>query len=161
MIRKIATTAVGALLALSVGAASAYFTAQIQVPDSVIRAGTVAVSAEPTSAPLSVDALAPGAVASRTLTVVNDGTLPSDVTITASKKAGITEFYEALTCRVTCGGTELYSGPLDTMRTAAVRLAPASRGELRFDVGLPSAAGNALSDDYVRVSLYVDAEQVH
>ncbi len=161
MIRKIAATVTGAVLALSVGAASAYFTAQVQVPDSVIRAGRVSVSAEPTCAALSIEALAPGGTATRSLTVINDGSLPADIVVTASKKAGITEFYEALTCRVTCGGTELYDGGLSAMRTAPVRLAPAARGELRFDVGLPASAGNSLVDDYVKLSLYVDAEQVH
>ncbi len=161
MFKKIAMAATGALLALSVGAASAYFTAQVQVPDSVIRAGKVAISAEPTAAALSIEALAPGTSAVRTLTVMNDGSLPADVVVTPSKKAGITEFYQALTCRVTCNGTELYNGDLSAMRTAPVRLAPGARGELHFEVGLPSSAGNTLAEDYVRLSLYVDAEQVH
>jgi hypothetical protein len=161
MFKKIAMTAMGALLALSVGAAGAYFTAQVQVPDSVIRAGSVAVSAEPTTAALSIDSLAPGTTAVRSLAVINDGTLPVDVTATVSKKAGITEFYEALACRVTCGGTELYTGSLSAMRTVPVRLAPAARGELRFEVGLPAEAGNSLAGDYVKLSVYVDAEQAH
>lgn len=161
MYRKVLATAIGALLALSIGAAGAYFTAQVQVPDSVIRGGVVEVSAEPTSAPLSIDALAPGATATRPMTVLNSGTLSEDIVVSASKKAGITEFYEALTCRVTCSGVELYSGPLATMRTAPLRLAPGARGELRFEVGLPADAGNTLADDYVKLSLYVDAEQAH
>lgn len=161
MLRRVITTAAGALLALSVGAASAYFTAQVQVPDSVIRAGTVAISTEPTVAPLSIDALAPGSTVARDVSVLNDGSLPVDVVVTASKKAGITDFYEALTCRATCGGTELYRGTLSSMRTAPIRLAPAARGQVRFEVGLPADADNALADDYVRLSLYVDAEQVH
>jgi hypothetical protein len=161
MLKKFMLTAVGALLALSVGAAGAYFTAQVQVADSVIRAGKVAVSTEPTIAPLSVDSLAPGSAVVRPFSVVNAGTLPVDVVVTASKKAGITEFFEALTCRVTCGGTELYSGSLSAMRTAALRLAPGARGEMRFEVGLPAEAGNSLADDYVKLSLYVDAEQAH
>lgn len=161
MIRRIAAMAAGATLALSIGAAGAYFTAQVQVPDSVIRAGTVAVSAEPTAAALSIDALAPGTVAVRPLSVVNDGSLPVDVVASTSKKAGITEFYEALTCRVTCAGTEIYTGPLSTLRTAPVRLAPGSRGELRFEVGLPADAGNTLAEDYVKLSVYLDAEQAH
>jgi len=161
MLRRLTTTLIGALLALSVGAAGAYFTAQLQVPDSVIRGGTVAVSSEPTTAPLAIDALAPGTTAVRPMTVINDGTLPADIVVTPSKKAGITEFYEALTCRVTCGGVELYNGPMATMRTAAIRLAPGARGELRFEVGLPADAGNALAADYVKLSLYVDAEQAH
>jgi len=161
MLRRLTTTLIGALLALSVGAAGAYFTAQLQVPDSVIRGGTVAVSSEPTTAPLAIDALAPGTTAVRPMTVINDGTLPADIVVTPSKKAGITEFYEALTCRVTCGGVELYNGPMAAMRTAAIRLAPGARGELRFEVGLPADAGNTLAADYVRLSLYVDAEQAH
>lgn len=161
MLRKILTVAAGAALALSVGAASAYFTAQIQVPDSIIKAGAVALSTEPTSAPLSIESLAPGATVTRPMTVVNDGSLPTDVTVTASKKAGITEFYDALSCRVTCEGTELYSGPLGTMRTAALRLAPGARGDLRFEIGLPASAGNSLAGDYARMSLYIDAEQAH
>lgn len=161
MLKKIVSTALGAALALSVGAAGAYFTAQVQVPDSIIRAGAVAVSAEPTSAPLSIDALAPGATAQRSMGVLNDGTLPVDVTVTAVKKAGITEFYEALTCRATCGGTELYNGTLSALRTAPLRLAPGARGELTFEVGLPAEAGNTLAEDYAKLSLYVDAEQVH
>lgn len=161
MLKRLMLTMAGAVLALSVGAAGAYFTAQVQVADSIIRAGTVAVSTEPTVAPLSVDSLAPGSAAVRPLTVVNDGTLPVDVVVTASKKAGITEFYEALTCRVTCGGTQVYDGSLAQMRTAALRLNPGARGEMRFEVGLPADAGNALADDYVKLSLYVDAEQAH
>jgi hypothetical protein len=161
MLKRALAVALGAALALTMGAAGAYFTAQIQVPDSVIKAGTVAVSAEPTSAPLSIDSLAPGSTVVRPLTVLNDGTLPTDITVTASKKAGITAFYEALTCRVTCAGTELYSGPLSAMRTAALRLSPGARGELRFEVGLPTDTGNDLAEDYVKLSLYVDAEQAH
>ncbi len=161
MIRKAITTMLGALLALGVGAAGAYFTTQAQIPDSVIRGGTVAVSTEPTSAPLSIDALAPGVVTVRPMTVMNSGTLPCDVVITSSKKAGITEFYEALECRVTCGEAQLYAGKMSAMRTAALRLAPGARGELRFEVALPADAGNALADDYVKLSLYIDAEQVH
>jgi len=161
MFKRLMLTATGALLALSIGAAGAYFTAQVQVADSVIRAGNVAVSTEPTVAPLSIDSLAPGSVAVRPLTVLNDGSLPVDVVVTSSKKAGITEFYEALTCRASCGGTEVYNGPLSTMRTAPLRLAPGARGEMRFEVGLPASAGNTLADDYVKLSLYVDAEQAH
>ncbi len=161
MIRNLVLAVTGALLALSVGAAAAYFTTQVQVADSVIRAGTVAVSTEPTTAPLSIDALAPGATAVRPMTIVNDGTLPVDVIVTASKKAGFTDLYNALTCRVTCAGTELYSGPLSTLTTAPLRLASGARGEMRFEVGLPATADNALADDYAKVSLYVDAEQAH
>lgn len=161
MLKRILIAVTGAVAALSIGAAGAYFTAQIQVPDSVIRGGSVEVSAEPTSAPLAIESLAPGETVSRTLTVVNDGTLAADVIVTPAKKAGITAFYEALTCRVTCGGAQLYDGPLSTMKTTAVRLAADARGEMRFDVGLPADAGNELADDYAKVTLYVDAEQAH
>lgn len=161
MLRRILTTAAGALLALTIGAAGAYFTAQIQVPENVIRAGNVMVSAEPTSAAISVDSLAPGLTATRALSVHNSGTLPTDIVVTAVKKAGITEFYESLACTATCGGVELYAGPLAQFRTTALRLAPGARGELRFELGLPADAGNALADDYAKVSLYVDAEQAH
>jgi hypothetical protein len=161
MFRRVLQAGVGALVALSIGAAGAYFTAQVQVPDSVVRAGQVAVSTEPTSAPLSIDSLAPGAIAVRPLSVLNDGTLPTDITVTAAKKAGITDFYNALTCRVTCGGLELYNGTLSAMRTTPLRLAPGARGELRFEVGLPADAGNDLAEDYTKLSLYVDAEQAH
>ncbi|TLM79443.1 MAG: hypothetical protein FDZ75_08835 [Actinobacteria bacterium] len=121
----------------------------------------MAISTEPTSAPLSVDSLAPGTTAIRSLSVLNDGTLPTDITVTAAKKAGITEFYEALTCRVTCGGTPVYDGSLSSMRTTALRLAPGARAELRFELGLPPDAGNSLAEDYAKLSLYVDAEQAH
>lgn len=161
MIRSIVMTALGAALALTVGAAGAYFTAQVQVPDSVIRAGSVAVSAEPTSAPLSIDALAPGGTVERAMAVLNDGTLPVDITVTAVKKAGITEFYEALTVRASCAGTELYAGPMSTLRTAPLRLAPGARADLKFEVGMPAGSPNTLAEDYAKVSLYVDAEQAH
>lgn len=161
MIRKVITAAAGAILALSIGAAGAYFTAQVQVADSVIKAGSVAISTEPTSSPLSIEALAPGSTVIRPMSVVNDGSLPVDVIVTASKKAGITEFYEALTCRATCGGIQLYEGPLSGLRTTALRMAPGARSDMRFEVGLPATAGNTLAEDYVKLSLYVDAEQAH
>lgn len=161
MIKKLFVSATGAVLALSIGAAGAYFTAQVQVPDSIIRAGSVAISTEPTSAPLSIDSLAPGTSSVRPLTVVNTGSLPADIVVTASKKAGITDFYESLTCTATVGDVRLYSGSLNALRTAGLRLAPGARGELRFEVGMPADAGNAFTGDYAKVSLYVDAEQAH
>ena len=93
----------------------AYFAAQVQVADSVIRAGSVAISTVPTTAPLAIDALAPGTSAVRSLAVINDGSLPSDLVVTSSKKAGITEFYDALAARVSCSGTEVYSGSLSAL----------------------------------------------
>jgi len=161
MIKRVLFTIVGALTALSVGAAGAYFAAQVQVADSVIRAGSVAISTVPTTAPLAIDALAPGTTAVRSLAVVNDGLLPSDLVVTSSKKAGITEFYDALSTRVSCAGTEVYSGQLSGLRTAPLRLAPGAQGDLRFEISLPATATNTLAGDYARVSLYVDAEQAH
>jgi hypothetical protein len=145
---------------LMVGAAGAYFTAQAQVPDNVIKAGSVSVSTEPTSAAISIDSLAPGAVAVRPMSVVNDGVLPERFVVTAAKKAGITEFYDALTCRVTSDGAVLYDGTLSALRTVPVTLAPAARAQLEFAVGLPATAGNELAGDYAKLTLYVDAEQV-
>lgn len=161
MFKKILLSAIGAVAALAIGGAGAYFTAQVQVPDSVVRAGTVAVSTIPTSTPLAIECLAPGSTAVRTMSVLNDGTLASDIVVTAQKKAGIADFYDALTVRVSCAGTALYEGPLTTMRTTPVRLAPGATGELVFEVGLPATAGNDLAGDYAKLSLYVDAEQVH
>ncbi len=161
MFKRILATTVGAVLALSIGAASAYFTTQIKVPDSVIRAGSVAVSAEPTSAPLSIESLAPGTSAARTLAVVNDGSLPVDVVVTPSKSAGITAFWESLTCTVTSGNVPLYAGPFSQMKTEALRMSPGARGDMRFEVGLPPETGNDLTSDYVKVTLNIDAEQAH
>jgi len=161
MIKRVLFTVIGAFAALSVGAAGAYFAAQVQVADSVIRAGSVAVSTVPTTAPLAIDAIAPGTTAVRSLAVINDGSLPSDLVVTCSKSAGITEFYNALSTRVSCAGTEIYSGQLSTLRTAPLRLAPGAQGDLRFEVSLPATATNSVAADYAKVTLYVDAEQAH
>jgi len=161
MIKRVLFTVVGAFAALSVGAAGAYFAAQVQVADSVIRAGSVAISTVPTTAPLAIDALAPGTSAVRSLAVVNDGLLPADLVVTATKSAGITEFYNALSTRVSCAGTEVYNGQLAGLRTTPLRLAPGAQGDLRFEVSLPATATNSVASDYAKVSLYVDAEQAH
>ena len=161
MFKKLLFSVVGALTALSIGAAGAYFTAQVQVADSVIKAGAVAISSVPTSAPLAIDALAPGESAVRPMAVINDGSLPADVVVTAKKVAGVTEFFNTLDTRVSCGGAELYNGTLSGMKTTPLRLAPGARGDLRFDVSLPATATNTLSSDYTKVSLYLDAEQAH
>jgi len=161
MIRKALFAAVGACAAVAVGAAGAYFTAQVQAPNSLIRAGSVAISTVPTSAPLAIEQLAPGVSASRPMAILNDGSLDTDVIVTAKKSSGITAFYEALECTATCGGTQLYAGPLSTLRTLPLRIAPGARGEMRFEVGLPLDASNSLAEDYAKVSLYVDAEQAH
>jgi len=146
----------GALVAtLMFGAAGAYFTGQAQVPENTIRAGSVAISTEPTSAALSIDALAPGATVTKPLTLVNSGDLPVNCVITAAKKAGITEFYDALTCRV------LADGALSTLRTTPVALGAGSRAQLQFSVGIPASAGNELAGDYTKITVYVDAEQAH
>lgn len=161
MFKRILFAAVGAIAAISVGAAGAYFTAQVQVADSVIKAGSVAISTVPTTAPLAIDALAPGGTVSRTMTVVNDGSLPSDIVLSVQKKAGITEFYNELTVKVSCADATLYEGPISAMRTTPLRLAPGARGDVHFDVGLPAEATNSLAQAYAKVSVYVDAEQAH
>lgn len=147
--------------ALSVGGARAYFTAQTEVKDNLITAGTVAMSCEPTSAALSIDALAPGETVSKSIEVCNTGSLPVDAVSTAAKKAGITDFWNALQCRVSCEGTELYNGPLSAMRTSAVRIPSSGTARLTYAVTLPASADNALQGDYVRASVYIDAEQAH
>lgn len=149
-----------ALAVLAAGAAGAYFTGQAQVPDNTVTAGKVVISTEPTSAAIVVGALAPGTETTQPLTMVNDGSLPVACIVTAAKKAGITAFYEALTCRVSTGGAVIYDGPLATLKTAPVSMAAGSRSRLEFAIGLPATAGNDLMGDSAKFTLYVDAEQV-
>ena len=158
--RRLILFAIGVLASLAVGAAGAYFTAQAQVPDNVIRAGSVAVSTEPTAAAISIDALAPGATVTKPLTLVNDGNLPVSIVVTAAKKAGITDFYDTLTCRVLSDGLAVYDGPMMSLKTSPVVLQPGARSQLQFGVGLPTTAGNAMAGAYAKVTLYVDWEQV-
>ena len=147
--------------ALMFGAAGAYFTGQAQVPENVIRAGAVAISTEPTSSALMIDALAPGTTATKTVNVVNSGDLPVNAIVTVAKKAGITEFYDALTCRVSADGVALYDGPLASMRTEPLALAAGSRAQIQFAVSIPAASGNELASDYAKLTIYIDAEQAH
>ncbi|MDH4139757.1 MAG: CalY family protein [Coriobacteriia bacterium] len=159
--KKAIVLAASVAVVASAVAATAYFTGQTSVPENIIRAGTVEVSAEPTQSALSIDSLAPGETTSRELAVANDGSLPCTVVITAAKKAGITAFFEALSCRATCDGTVLYDGPISGLRTAPLTLAPRAAANVHLAVGLPGDAGNDLEGDYVKMTLYVDAEQVH
>jgi hypothetical protein len=162
MKRRIMIAALAAVTGLAcLGGAGAFFTGRAEVPDNVIRAGAVAVSTEPTSAALSIDALAPGSSCERAVTVVNSGTLPSTVVVTGAKKAGITDFYNALTCEAAADGVPVYSGRLAELRTVPFEIAPGARARMTFKIGLPASAGNDLAGDYVKLSLYFDAEQVH
>jgi len=146
---------------LSAGGARAYFTAQTEIKDNVITAGTVAVAVEPAEAALSVGPVAPGETITRTVEVHNTGVLAFDAVTTVAKKAGYTDLWNALTCRATCDGTQVYDGPLAAMRTLPVRVAPGQTAQVTYAIGLPAEAGNGLQGDYVRASVYVDAEQAH
>jgi hypothetical protein len=159
--KRVLSFGAGIALALCIGSAGAYFTSQVQVADNVIKAGAVEISTEPTSAAISVDGLAPGGEKSRSMTVKNTGSLPADFVVTGAKKAGITDFYNTLTCRVTVGEQVLYQGAMNALRTTPLTLDPGQAAQLKFAVGLPASAGNDLAEDYVKMSLYVDAEQVH
>lgn len=145
---------------LSIGGARAYFTAQTEVKDSVIRAGTLEVSVEPTAAALSIEGLVPGETVSRAIEIKNTGALGCNAVTSAAKKAGITAFWNALECRAVCGGVELYNGPLSTLKTAPVRVGPGDAALITYSIGLPSSAGNDLQGDYVKASVYIDAEQL-
>jgi len=158
--RRMVVLACAMALAGSIGFAGAYFTAQTSVPDNVISAGTIAVSATPEAGAISMENLAPGASQTRVLTVRNTGSLPVEVRVTEAKRAGITEFYNALRCVASSGGQSLYDGALAGMATAPVRIEPGQSAELEFAVGMPAEAGNTLIGDYVRLTLYVDAVQV-
>ena len=153
------------LLAIGVaacaGSAGAYFTGQADVAENVIRAGGVSVSCEPTSAAICIDSVAPGTVSERSMTVVNSGALPASFVVTGAKKAGITEFFNALTCTVQADGALVYDGPLSALRTSPFELQPGGRAKLTFGMGLPASAGNELAGDYVKMTFYVNAEQVH
>ncbi len=159
--RRLILLVIGIGLAACIGSAGAYFTGQAEVPENVIRAGAVQVSCEPTSAAICIDSIAPGTVSERAMTVVNSGSLPASLVVIGSKKAGITDFYNALTCQVAADGAVVYSGPMNTLRTAPFELAPGARAKLTFGIGLPAAAGNDLSGDYVKMTFVIDAEQVH
>jgi hypothetical protein len=159
--KKIVLLVIGCYAVLTLGAAGAYFTSQSSAAENIVRAGTVVISTEPTSAAINIDALAPGATITQPMTVVNSGNLPVSVVVTAAKKAGITEFYEALTCRVIVDGAALYDGPMSGLRTTPLVMKPGSRAQYQFAVGLPATAGNELLGDYAKLTLYVDAEQVN
>lgn len=161
MLKRIVLMGIGAACALSVGAAGAYFTSQVKVADSVISAGTIAISTVPTSAPLSISGLAPGKTVTKPMTIVNDGSMTSDVVITSSRQAGITDFYNALECRVIQGGNLLFRGPLSSLHTTSMRVPAGARNELSIDVSLPASATNEFQGDYAKFALNVDAEQVH
>ncbi|KAF0209057.1 MAG: hypothetical protein FD171_698 [Actinobacteria bacterium] len=159
--KRLVLLLVGVALVACIGSAGAYFTGQAEVPDNIVRAGAVAVSCEPTSAAITIDTIAPGLVSERSMTVVNSGSLPASLVVTGVKKAGITDFYNALTCQVAADGAVVYNGPMSTLLTAPFELAPGARAKLTFGIGLPAAAGNDLSGDYVKMSFVIDAEQVH
>jgi len=159
--KKVIAFVLGLAVALSIGGAGAYFTAETTVQDNVVRAGEVSVSVEPTSAALTIDSLAPGATVERSMSVKNDGTLASTVVVTGAKKAGYTDFYEALTCRIVHAGTTVYEGPMSQLKSSPVQVAAGSAATLEFFVGLPTSAGNDLAGDYVKMTLYFNAEQVH
>lgn len=155
MVLLICTVLVGGC----VGFAGAYFTAQQSVPDNVIRAGTVAVSAEPASEALSMENLAPGTPNTRTLTVSNTGSLPVGVSVTEAKRAGITAFYNVLTCVVTHGTETVYDGPLAGLSTLPVSLAPGESADLDFAICIPADVPNNMAGNHVKITLYVNAEQ--
>ena len=161
MRRYLVAACVAALALAGIGQAGAYFTDQVSVADNVITAGALEISCEPTSSALSIPTITPGSAVDRTLTVANDGSLPADIVVTGAKKAGFTAFYEALTCRVLRGDTVLYEGGLSALRTAATPIPAGGSADLAFEIGLPDDAGNDIQGDYVRLTLYVDAEQTH
>jgi hypothetical protein len=159
--KRLVLMLIGIAVVVCIGSAGAYFTGRAEAPDNVIRAGAVAISCEPTSAAICIDAVAPGVVSERSMTVSNSGSMPASLVVTGAKKAGITEFYNALTCQVAADGAVIYSGPMSTLLTAPFELAPGARAKLTFGIGLPAAAGNELSGDYVKMTFIIDAEQVH
>ena len=158
--KKVVVWLLAALLLVAAGSAGAYFTAQTKVADNVVTAGEMTLAAEPASAALSIDGLAPGASVTKPLTVANNGSMPLGVVMTATKTAGITDFWNALTCRVACDGVSLYDGPISALRTTPLTVQPNTRPVLQVTIGLPEAAGNDLAGDYVKFTAYIDAEQV-
>lgn len=159
--KKVIAFLAGSMLALCVVSAGAYFTGETQVAENIIRAGTVEVSCEPTESALSIDSLAPGAPQSKVLSVHNDGTLAQTVVVTGAKKMGITAFYEALEVTATHEGTTVYEGPLSALRTTPVEIGVGETQQFEFTVELPADCDPGLAGDYVKLTLYVDAEQTH
>lgn len=161
MRRAILAALCAASLVASIAQAGAYFTARTSIADNVITVGTVSISAEPTASALSVPVLGPGQTVVRAVTVSNGGSLDADVILTAAKKAGYTDVYESLTCRVLRGTDVLYEGSMSGLRTTPTRVDAGGEVEMRFELGLPPTADDGLQGDYVRLTLYADAEQVH
>ncbi len=149
------------LVAACAGSAGAYFTGQAEVADNIIRAGGVAVSCEPTSAAICVDSIAPGTMSERSFTVVNSGALPASFVVTGAKKAGITDFYKR-TDVPGCGRRRRrVRRPDQRAAYRAVRAGSGRPGAAHVQPRASASAGNDLSGDYVKMSFYVDAEQVH
>ena len=151
MFKRVLFTIIGAFAALSVGAAGAYFAAQVQVADSVIRAGSVAISTVPTTAPLAIDALAPGTIGrsvsggrQRRVAAFRPG---GDVVQEGAASRSSTMRWRRVS---RARDTEVYSGPLSALRTTPLRLAPGAQGDLRFEISLPATATNAVASDYAQ-----------
>lgn len=158
--KRLLTYAAVIAMMLSIGGARAYFTAQTEVKDNIITAGALMMSVEPTSSALSIEALAPGETVTKSIEVRNTGTLSCEAVTSAAKKAGITDMWTALQCRAVCDGVELYNGPLSELKTAPIRVDAGRSVRISYSVGLPATAGNDLQGDYVKASVYVDAEQL-
>jgi len=149
----------GAALVVCVGFASAYFNAQISVPENVIQAGSVSVASVPASSAVSAENIAPGALVSRQFTVRNTGTLPSNVVVTGARRSGITAFYDALLVRVSDGTRVIYEGKLNALRTTPVKIAAGDSANLVFDMTLPADAPDSMMGDHVNLTLHINAEQ--
>jgi predicted ribosomally synthesized peptide with SipW-like signal peptide len=160
-----------AAISLSTGAASlALFTSQATVPANAFTAGTLVLTTSPTTALITLAAMAPGDVVTAPLTVSNTGTLDLRYAATsAATNADGKGLAAALSLTIKSGvttctnagfassGTQIYSGVLGTVvasplfgdsaqgAQAGDRALAASANEvLCFQASLPIGTGNVL-----------------
>ena len=141
-----------AAVSLTAGASSlALFTGTASVPANTFSTGSVIISTNPTTALVTIAAMAPGDAITAPITVSNDGTLDLRYAITATATNVDTKgLKDALSLTVKSGvttctnaayaadGAILYAGDLD----AAATYLPTVAGKLVGDVATGADAGD-------------------
>lgn len=144
----IALLVVGLAVGLS-NRARALFSISVDIKNNQLKTGAISLQVSPTESLLSTSSLLPGQAVENDLSVTNNGTARTNLTLSAKKSAGYSSLFDVMKLEVKRDEVTLYDGLLKDLGNTQIAPNGLGVGEtavFRFRASLPENVTSTLDN---------------
>jgi len=140
--------------------AQALFSTEFSIKNNILRSGKLSLAIKPSESLLSAENMTSGSTVENTLSIENNGTIATNVSLSAKKSAGYTTYFNALLVTVIHKEQVIYDGLLSQLQNIMLTtqpLAAATGSEYIVRVTLPPDAPNTVENSYANITFTLTA----